>query len=144
MVVRTEAKDLSLHLFYVWLLKAAWAPIIVVVIQQLFSRSYQTDFVMHFFGGVAMAFFLYKGIIIFGVPLGRPVPLVRYLLAFGGTCWVVIAWELGELASDRLIGTGFQASAAETMVDQFCGVLGSIAFIGFTCIVERKQNKQLG
>lgn len=76
-----------------------------------------------------MAFFIYEGILVFDSFLGRLLPIVRHLLTFGLTCGVVIAWELGELASDRLLGSGFQASVAETMADQFCGVIGSIMLL---------------
>ena len=92
---------------------------------------------MHFFGGAAMAFFFYQGFLVCDSLLGRLLPIVRHLLAFGLTCCVIIAWELGELTSDSMVGTRFQASIAETMGDQFCGVIGSIFILGCIAIIER-------
>lgn len=126
----------TIELIRKWFLRAAWAPIAVLLVQQLFSRSNEIDLLMHFFGGAAMAFFFYQGALVFDSFLGRPLPILRHLLAFGLTCAVIIAWELGELTSDRLIGSRFQASIAETMGDQLCGVLGSIIVLGCIAIIE--------
>lgn len=84
-----------------------------------------------------MSFFFYQGILVFDYFLGQPLPILRYLLAFGLTCGVVILWELGELTSDRLIGSQFQASIAETMGDQFCGVIGSIFMLACVATIKR-------
>lgn len=127
----------SIQLAYQWIVRAAWAPIAVVLIQQLFSRSTAFDYVMHFFGGAAMGFFVYQGVVVFDSDLGRPFPIVRHLLAFGLTCGVVIAWEVGELMSDRFLGSTFQASATETTVDQFCGVVGSTFILLCIALIDR-------
>lgn len=99
---------------------------------------------MHFFGGAAMAFFFYQGILVCDSFLGRPLPIVRHLLALGLTCAVVIAWELGELTSDALLGSQFQASIPETMGDQFCGVIGSILMLGHIAAIEHLRRKSGG
>lgn len=83
-----------------------------------------------------MAFFFYQGILVFHSVLGRLRPILQHLLAFGLTCGVVIIWELGESASDRLAGSRFQASIAETMGDQFFGVIGSIVMLVCIASVE--------
>lgn len=120
-----------------WFVRAAWAPVAVVLVQQLFSRSNETDLLMHFFGGAAMAFFFYQGTLVFDSLLGRPLPILRHLLVLGLICGVVIAWELLELTSDRLFDSRFQASISETMGDQFCGVLGSTVILGGIAVIER-------
>lgn len=99
---------------------------------------------MHFFGGAAMTFFFYQGLIVFNERLGQPLPFLCYLLAFGLTCGVVILWELAELLSDRLIGSRFQASIAETMADQFCGVVGSVFILICIALTDRFGFTQSG
>ena len=76
---------------YTWFLRAAWAPIAVVLVQQIVARFYDIDWLMHFFGGAAMAFFFYQGLLLWESSIGRLLPIVRHLLAFGLTCGVVIA-----------------------------------------------------
>ena len=119
-----------------WGIRGAWAPITVIVIQQLFSRSYEFDWLMHFFGGAAIAFFLYQGMLVFDAFFARPLRILLYIIVFGMTCSVVIAWEVGELVSDRFLGSQFQASVAETIIDQVCGVFGAIILLACTAAVE--------
>ncbi len=95
---------------------------------------------MHFFGGAAMAFFFYQGLLLWESSIGRLLPIVRHLLAFGLTCGVVIAWELTEFTSDRLFETRFQASIPETMGDQLSGVIGAIFILGCIALFASCQN----
>lgn len=125
---------------YTWFLRAAWAPIAVVLVQQIVARFYDIDWLMHFFGGAAMAFFFYQGLLLWESSIGRLLPIVRHLLAFGLTCGVVIAWELTEFTSDRLFETRFQASIPETMGDQLSGVIGAIFILGCIALFASCQN----
>ncbi|MCC7306574.1 MAG: hypothetical protein IT173_03340 [Acidobacteria bacterium] len=125
---------------YRWFLRAAWAPIAVVLVQQIVARFYDIDWLMHFFGGAAMAYFFYQGLRLWELSVGRLLAIVRYLLAFGLTCGVVIAWELTEFTADRLFDTRFQASIPETMGDQLSGVIGAMFILGCIAVVGRVRN----
>ena len=126
--------------------KAAWAPIAVVVLHHVAARAFghepYVDPVMHFLGGAAMAFFLYSASWIGRQWLGAPSRLALDLLAFGLTCSVAIAWELGELLSDFFLGSHTQTTAANTLRDLFLGASGAMAFIAASRVFARRPTDQ--
>jgi hypothetical protein len=60
------------------------------------------DPVMHFLGGVAVAFFVLR-LSATTAFLARLEPIGRGLLAFGSVCAAALVWEAGEFASDQLL-----------------------------------------
>jgi hypothetical protein len=127
-------------LFLQWvksLTKPAWAPLLMVVIHVIalcFFQLYETyplfDVPMHFFGGLAMAYFLDKAfvnasLISAGAPPNR---LIERLLVFSSTCTVAVFWEFAEFGFNWALSTDLPDSA-DTMKDLFFGMAGSLCFI---------------
>lgn len=108
--------------------QAAWAPAAVVLAHAAASRLWghgpYVDPVMHFLGGMAVAYFFRCAA---SLPLlGISNPLSRDLLALGWACIAALLWECGEFASDQLFGTSIQVSVADTMWDLILGMCGAI------------------
>jgi len=102
--------------------QAAWAPIGVLLLHAIvvrISHRQELNWMVHALGGAAMAFFLYHGAVVSERHLGRLRPLAQYLLAFGLTCAVAVAWECGEFV------LGNQDGLTDTMGDLFFGALGA-------------------
>jgi len=114
--------------------EAAWAPVLVFVAHAIGARVFghepYVDPVMHFLGGAATAFFVYRVCRIGGGLIGAPSILVVDLLAVGLTCAVALAWELGELVSDVTLGTRAHTSVANTLRDLLLGAVGAVATAG--------------
>jgi hypothetical protein len=114
--------------------EAAWAPASVWVAHEMAARMFghepYVDSVMHFLGGGAMAFFVHRVCRLGGILLGAPSRLVIDLLAFGLTSSVAVMWEMGELLSDRFLGTHAQLGGVNTMRDLFLGMLGAAVCLG--------------
>jgi len=114
--------------------EAAWAPASVLVVHEVAARMFKhepyVDPVMHFLGGSAIAFFVYRACRIGGKFLGAPSRLVMDLLAFGLTNSVALVWEFAEFLSDRLWGTHTQTSVLNTVRDLFIGMMGAIVYLG--------------
>jgi hypothetical protein len=125
---------------------AAWVLAVVILFRwgamRLGIRE-QLDHVIHFSGGFAMAYFLYRVIRMASPYLGELRPFTRYLLAFAGTCTVALFWEFGEFASDIFRGTHIQFSVAETLDDLIFGTLGAACCLVFIAVVTKlKTGKQ--
>jgi hypothetical protein len=127
----------------------AWAPSLVFVVYVValsFSQVYQKypflDIPTHFFGGLAMAYFLDKAFInplllSHGVSPNR---VLKNVLIFTSTCSVAVFWELAEFALSSLLSIDFQGGLADTMKDLFFGMSGGlfyVAAVGRTCIASR-------
>lgn len=113
------------HLFRV----AAWAPIIVLILHAIVLRTpwrQNLDWLLHFLGGAATAYFLFHAARLLTQILGQLRMPTHYLLAFGLTCAIAVGWEIVEFLSDQILGTQVQHSLAETMRDLICGVLGAV------------------
>jgi hypothetical protein len=114
--------------------KAAWAPAAVLVAHELGARAFGheplVDPVMHFLGGSAIAYFVYRVCRIGGGYLGAPSRLVIDLLALGLACVVALMWEFGEFLSDRFLGSHAHTSVGNTLRDLFLGMVGALACIG--------------
>jgi hypothetical protein len=113
--------------------EAAWAPIGVVVLHAiagaLLGHEPYVDPVMHFLGGVAMAYFTVRACEV-GVELvGRLTPLGQSVLAFGVTCSAAVFWELVEFGRDRILHTNVQISLSNTMRDLVLGCLGAVVYL---------------
>jgi len=128
-------------LFLQWaksLTKPAWAPLLVFVIHvmafyffQLYEAYPLFDIPMHFFGGLAMAYFLdmafvNASLMSAGAPPNR---LIESLLVFTSTCTVAVFWKFAELGVSWDLSTDLQDPLADTMKDLFFGMAGSLFFV---------------
>jgi len=118
--------------------KPAWAPSLVFTIHVIaynVFRLYEThplfDIPMHFFGGLAMAYFLDKAFVNASVASTGAPPnrLVESLLVFTSTCTVAVLWEFAEFVMTWALSTDLQGDLADTMKDLFFGMTGSVFYI---------------
>jgi hypothetical protein len=120
------------------LTKPAWAPSLVFAIHVIaysVFHLYEThplfDIPMHFFGGLAMAYFLDKAsvnasVMFAGAPPNR---LIESLLVFTSTCTVAVFWEFGEFVLSWSLSVNLQDGLADTMKDLFFGMTGSVFYV---------------
>ena len=112
---------------------ALWAPIIVLIVHgsagKIFGHEPYVDPIMHFSGGLAIAFFCWRACLLSPELFGKPSRLGIDLLAFGLTCAAALFWEFGEFIADQVKGTRVQRGLGNTMRDLFLGTLGGIVFI---------------
>jgi len=123
--------------------KAAWAPIGVVLfhagVAVLFGHRQSLDPLMHFLGGVAMAFFLHNFVSIWSDWFGNPKKMARYLIVFSLTCSVALFWEFLEFSGGTLMGVYTQLSLRETMGDLFFGCIGALVYLGSSHFLGKRK-----
>jgi len=126
--------------------QAGWAPATVFALHVLASRVLDlyriyppSDIPMHLLGGVAIAFFIWRG-----GDLAARAGLIGAInraglavMTFGLTCAAAVFWEFAEYASDRYFGTTAQAGLADTLKDMLMGIAGGLAFLTVTLIAAR-------
>jgi hypothetical protein len=119
------------------ILRASWAPWLVFLLHVFASRVLHAylffpplDIPMHFFGGVAIAYFFAACVRALGVTSQPPVPagVAPALLVFSLTCSTSVFWEFAEFFSDRLFGTHAQLSLEDTLLDMALGTAGGALF----------------
>jgi hypothetical protein len=110
--------------------EAAWAPLAVLIGHQLGARLFghepYVDPLMHFAGGAAAAFFFRQASAIATEALGTMRDVALDLVGFGLACACAVLWEIGEFASDQVLGTHVQRSLENTMRDLLMGVTGAV------------------
>jgi len=86
---------------------------------------------MHFFGGLAMAYFLDKASVNASVMFAGASPnrLIESLLVFTSTCTVAVFWEFGEFVLSWSLSVNLQDGLADTMKDLFFGMTGSVFYV---------------
>jgi hypothetical protein len=91
---------------------ALWAPIIVLIAHgiagKVFGHEPYVDPIMHFSGGLAIAFFCWRACLMSPELFGKPSRLGVDLLAFGLACAAALFWEFGEFIGDQVRGTNVQ------------------------------------
>ena len=93
------------------LLRAAWAPITVLILHAIFAKTplrKPLDFSMHFLGGASIAFFLLHSLHCFEPLVGAATRFGRYLFSLALARTVGLFWEFGELFSDAFLHTHIQ------------------------------------
>lgn len=111
------------------LLRAGWAPVAVLIFHRIiYFTPYRQplDFVMHYSGGVAIAYFLWHALDCFASWLGALTAFARYLFTFALACTVGLFWEFMELAMDVIYHTHIQHSVHETMRDLIADATGAL------------------
>lgn len=123
------------------LIRAGWAPISVVLLHAgvvgFTGHERSLDFLIHFLGGAAIAYFLSHALAIWKSTFENLGFFARSLTVFCFTCTVALFWEFAEFLSGSLTGIYTQLSLEETMGDLFMGCLGAGAFITFDLIRHR-------
>ena len=110
--------------------QAGWAPFLVVVVHRIVLvsglRQYRVcDWILHFSGGLAIAYFVFHLIPFFKKRLGELTPLAHLILTYTSAVTIAAFWELAEFAASFSMGTVLQHSISETMIDLFNGALGA-------------------
>ncbi|MGV3662468.1 MAG: hypothetical protein ACO1TE_19950 [Prosthecobacter sp.] len=121
------------------LLRAGWAPVAVLIFHRLiYFTPYRQplDFVMHYSGGVAIAFFLWRALDCFAPWFGTLTSFARYLFTFALACTVGLFWEFAELASDVFRHTHIQHSIHETMRDLIADATGALTTLTLVFLVR--------
>jgi hypothetical protein len=117
--------------------RAGWAPLLVFLLHVFISRVINgyvlyppLDIPMHFFGGVAMAYFLAKCFA--AMPEGaivrslRPIAEVVFVVSLTATSSVL--WEFAEFTSDAVFGTHAQLGLDDTLLDMALGIAGGLSY----------------
>jgi hypothetical protein len=128
--------------------QALWAPITVFYLHKLAAQSFghepYVDPVVHFFGGIAIAFFFWKSANCFNHYLGHWTPRARAILVFSLATLAAVAWELMEMPQLRypnnsLIhrNTSTELWLATLSRDLFLGISGAVLFLGIIFIASR-------
>lgn len=90
------------------------------------------DVPFHFIGGLSIAYMTSQIIPYFekeGIlsnPIGRE---IFALLLFSVTATATVLWEFAEFAIDQWLNTNIQLNLANTMQDQFMGILGGVVWM---------------
>ncbi|HEV8700290.1 MAG TPA: hypothetical protein VGV60_03350 [Candidatus Polarisedimenticolia bacterium] len=90
-----------------------------------------TDVAMHFLGGIAIAYFLWRAAVLASQsgPLGTIGLTGLGVMVFGLTCAAAVFWEFAEYLSDRWLGTRAQLGLEDTLGDMLVGIMGGLAFL---------------
>lgn len=145
----TNPANLTARTLKLWITgssRAAWAPILVFAIHVVLAKAFDVythfpniDIPMHFFGGVAITYFLLRsatvavGLNFLGSPNRAAVALLTFLAASTTT----IFWEFAEWIFDHSFQRQFQAGLNDTMLDMFLGMLGSIIYLALNRALSR-------
>jgi hypothetical protein len=114
-----------------------WAPLFVFLLHVFISRVLNgyilyppLDIPMHFFGGVAIAYFFS------GCAAALPSRAVdsawrarvHLVLVLSLTATASVFWEFAEFTSDTLFGTHAQLDLDDTLLDMALGIAGGAAY----------------
>lgn len=104
--------------------------LVSVGILNLYVLFPRIDIVFHYVGGLAIAFTSAQ--ILSYLETENIMPTVNRLLfvvmLIALTAMAAVLWEFAEFLSDQLLHTDLQGSIANTMQDQFLGVLGGMTW----------------
>jgi hypothetical protein len=105
--------------------------LIAARILHLYDLSPHIDIPFHFVGGLSIAYASTKNLSYLETEnitagLNRVIFLILILCL---TATMTVFWEFAEFLSDQLLGTRLQTSLANTMQDQFLGILGGCTWV---------------
>lgn len=128
--------------------EAGWAPTLVFLLHVVLSRVFGAyirfpplDIPMHFFGGLAIAFFFgrsYRAAERLGL-LGQPARWLYFVMVPAWATTATVLWEFAEFLSDRYLGTRAQLGLEDTLGDMLLGCLGSLVFLALVAMASRRQ-----
>jgi len=95
---------------------------------------------MHFFGGVAISYFIAKGYNIAEAHglLGQPARCLYFVTVSAVATTTTVLWEFAEFLSDRYFGTHAQLGLEDTLSDMLLGCLGSLVFLGVGALTSNR------
>jgi hypothetical protein len=117
--------------------RAGWAPLAMFLLHVFISRVINgyilyppLDIPMHFFGGVAMAYFLARCFATLPEDaIARSLrPIAEAVFIVSLTATSSVFWEFAEFASDALFGTLAQLGLDDTMLDMALGIAGGLSY----------------
>jgi hypothetical protein len=136
------------------LLGAGWAPIAVFGAHLIASQAHfprikdgnayaewpWIDVPMHFFGGVAIAYFAWRSLREAAAArvIAATDRLITAMLVFGFTCAAAVFWEFAEFIADRWFGAHVQTGLEDTLGDMCFGICGGLVFIAALALVGRR------
>ena len=143
--MRSEDRTTQSAAAVIWKLfkQAGWAPLLVVVFHRIVLlsglRQFRVcDWILHFSGGLTIAYFLFHLIPYLEPKIGKLSTRARLLLTYTSAVTVAAFWELAEFAASFSKGTVLQHSLSETMVDLLNGVLGAAVTIVLLVLFRRR------
>ena len=135
---------------FAFLVRAGWFPSIIFFIHCVLSLGFNAydrltwlDVIMHFLGGVAIAYFFDQsiehldrlGVMRVGGTMASLVMII------GLVAMSTVVWEFMEFLADTFFDAGSQRGVANVMKDQFLGLVGGIAYVGFFMRGITKRNR---
>lgn len=128
------------------LLRAGWAPLAVLIFHEWLVHTpwrQRLDFLMHYSGGVGIAFFFWHMLDCLAHWFGQLTVFARYLFTFALACTMGLFWEFAELYSDVVYGTHIQHSIHETMRDLVADATGALTTLVLIwvvrCLVKKRD-----
>ena len=117
--------------FFVFPLTVLFAHLIGSKVLNLYMLFPNLDILSHFAGGFSIAYtstqiltYLEKEKI-----MAPPHPVLLLVLIFSLTATAAVFWEFAEFIGDQLLKANIQISLANTMQDQFMGIVGGTVWI---------------
>jgi hypothetical protein len=109
--------------------------LITVGLSDFYVHFPQVDIPFHYAGGFAIAFTAAQILTYLEEENISPVlnRILFLIVIIALTATAAVIWEFAEFISDQFLSTDLQGSIANTMQDQFVGILGGAtwAFIGY-------------
>ena len=117
--------------FFVFPITVLLAHLIASKVLNLYIIFPNLDIPFHYMGGLSIAYTSTQILSYFEeekivTPLNKVVILI---LIFSLTATAAVFWEFAEFIADRLLDTNIQISLANTMQDQFMGIMGGTTWV---------------
>jgi hypothetical protein len=118
--------------------RAGWAPLVVFLLHVFISRVLNgyilyppLDIPMHFFGGVAMAYFLSASFTALPEDAVRVDlrAVAQFVFVVSLTATASTLWEFAEFTSDAFFGTHAQLGLEDTLLDMALGIAGGTSYL---------------
>jgi hypothetical protein len=128
------------------LVRAGWAPLAVLLLHGFFNsivHVYRThtwfDLLMHFAGGMAMAYFVSSCFAALPADLidVRRRSVAQLVFAVTTTATIAVFWEFTEYASDGLFSTHALGDSIDTLQDLGCGIAGATVLMFVSWLLGR-------
>ena len=136
-------QGLKILTFFAFPIAVLLAHLIATNVLNLYLLFPSLDIPFHFLGGFSIAYtsaqilsYLEKAKIT--TTLNKALSLV---LIFSLTATATVFWEFAEFTRDQLLNTNIQISLANTMQDQFMGILGGGAWLSI-CLRKIEKIKE--
>jgi hypothetical protein len=134
--------------FFVLPISVLFAHLVASKVLNLYKIFPNLDILFHYIGGLSIAYTSARILSYLGKEKISTTPnkAVFLVLIFSLTATATVLWEFAEFIGDQFMNTNIQISLANTMQDQFMGLLGgatwvSICFAKFEKITENGVSK---